>query len=138
MNALIGPMLMQAALMIVVSFWLAWARVGSILRGKLDAKEIARTGVWPRGWIRNAGDNYSNQYEAPILFFVLCFILIQLESVTSLAVLGAWGFVGSRYVHALIHLTKNVIPLRFLAFLVGIIMLCLLFGIAVGAAAAQT
>jgi hypothetical protein len=136
MNGLIGPMLVQAALMIVITFWLAWARVGSIVRGKVDAKEFERTGIWPHAWIRNAGDNYSNQYEAPILFFVLCFILMQLGAVTQLAVLGAWGFVGSRIVHALVHLTKNVIPLRFFAFLIGIIMLCLLLGIAVGAAAA--
>jgi len=31
---IIAPMLVQVALMLLITLWLAWARVGSVVRGK--------------------------------------------------------------------------------------------------------
>lgn len=115
------PVIVQAGLMIVILFWLAWARVGSILRGKVDMKDVAVNG-WP-GWIKNAGDNFGNQCELPVLFFVICIVLYLTNSVTPLTLGLAWFFVISRIIHAGIHLTFNHILTRFLVFFVGALSL---------------
>jgi len=124
-SVIFQPMVVQAGTMILVAFWLVWARVGSVVRGKVDMKDVAKHG-W-QGWIKNAGDNFSNQYELPVLFFALCFILFLTNSVTPLAMGLAWFFAISRIVHALIHLTFNNISIRFLVFFTGAIALTALF-----------
>ena len=124
------PLIAQAAMMVLIAFWLVWARVGSMVRGKVKREDIAKSG-WPQGWIKNAGDNYSNQYELPLLFFALCFVLYLTNSVTPLVMGLAWFFFASRVLHALIHLSKNVINARFLVFLLGAFALTALCVIAV-------
>ena len=125
---LLAPMLAQAGLIFAVGFWLVWARVGSVLRGKIDMRDALKYGY--KGWIKQAGDNFSNQFEVPMLFFVLCITesLLDISSRTFVSSSGiAWAFVISRYIHALIHLTFNHIPTRFLAFFAGVICLLIMF-----------
>ena len=124
-SAIFQPMILQAGLMVLVAFWLVWARVGSVVLGKIDMKDVLKNGY--KGWIKQAGDNFSNQYELPILFFVLCFILFLTNSVTQLAVGLAWFFAVSRIFHALIHLSFNNISIRFLVFFSGAIAVVGLF-----------
>lgn len=119
------PLIVQAGLMILTAFWLVWARVGSVARGKVDMKDVAKTG-W-QGWIKNAGDNYSNQYEMPILFFVVCFVLFLTSSVSPLLIKLAWAFVAFRILHAAVHLTFNHILLRFFLFFSGGLILTAMF-----------
>ena len=118
---ILAPMAVQMILMILIAFWLVWARVGSVIRGKVDIKDVARDG-W-QGWVKNAGDNYSNQYELPVVFFAACLTLFVTKNVTDLAIMLAWAFVVLRIIHAGIHLTFNNINIRFLVFLLG--ALCL-------------
>jgi len=118
-------MTVQAGLMIAVAFWLAWARVGSVVRGKVDMKDVEEHG-W-QGWMKNAGDNFNNQYELPLLFFALCFILFLSNSVTPLVMGLAWFFVISRILHAGVHLSFNLIPVRFLIFFLGVLSVTGLF-----------
>jgi len=133
---LIAPMLTQAGVMLLITLWLAWARVGSVVRGKVDLNDVVKNG-W-QGWIKNAGDNYSNNYEAPILFFILSFIFLALEFATHVSVISksivvlAWIFVVSRILHAIVHLSFNHILTRFLLFLSGIICLIILLFMAFG------
>ena len=124
-STIFQPMVFQAGLMVLVAFWLVWARVGSVVRGKVDMRDVAKNG-W-QGWIKQAGDSYGNQYELPILFFVFCFILFLTNSVTPLAVGLAWFFAISRIVHAFVHLTFNHITTRFLVFFTGAIAVTGLF-----------
>jgi len=123
-SAIFQPMAIQAGLIILVGLWLVWARVGSVLRGKVNMKDVAENG-W-QGWIKQAGDNFDNQHQVPLLFFVTCFILYLTNSVTAFAIGLAWFFVISRVAHALVHLTFNHIFTRFLIFFSGIITLAIL------------
>lgn len=119
------PLVIQAGLMVFLTYWLAWARIGSIARGKVKQADVAKHG-W-QGWIKNAGDNYSNQYEMPILFFVVGILLYLSQSVTPLVLGLAWFFVATRIFHALIHISKNIIPLRALVFFIGGITLTAMY-----------
>lgn len=118
------PMSIYAGLMILLTGWLAWGRVGSVARGKVNMRDVANQG-W-QGWIKNAGDNYSNQYEAPVLFFIVCIMIFLMSGVTRSVMVAAWFFVGFRVVHALIHLSVNNVLYRFLAFALSMIPLAYL------------
>ena len=119
------PMTVQTGLMVCVGFWLVWARVGSVARGKVDMKDVVKNG-W-QGWIKQAGDSYGNQFELPVLFFALCLILFLTNSVSPPAVMIAWAFAISRVAHALIHLSFNHIMTRFSVFFIGVLSLAALF-----------
>lgn len=118
------PMAVQMLLMILIGLWLVWARVGSVLRGKVDMDDVAING-W-QGWIKQAGDNFDNQHQLPLLFFAVCIVLYLTKNVTDLAVTLAWVFAVSRIVHAGVHLTFNHILTRFLIFFVGVLSLAAL------------
>ncbi len=119
------PAIIQAGVMIAITFWLAWARIGSLVRGKVSRKDVAKNG-W-QGWIKNAGDNYSNQFELPILFFVICIFFFLTGQVTQMVVYLAWAFVALRILHALVHLSVNIVLLRFLLFFIGGLVLTVMY-----------
>ncbi len=64
-------------------------------------------------------NNIRNQFELPVLFYVMAVILWALDSVHGLAVAAASLFVLSRIAHALVHLSTNYVPNRRRYFTVG-------------------
>jgi len=60
--------------------------------------------------------NFNNQFEIPVLFYVVCTLYISLNIESLLAIVLAWGFVVLRFIHAYIHLTYNHILHRMSVF----------------------
>ena len=119
-HPLILPMLIQMALSITILFWLAYSRVSRI--SKFGIAEIRKTGFPTH--VNNASDNFKNQFEVPVIFYVLSLLIIVAETSTKVIVGAAWVFVIGRVIHALIQLTKNIIfPWRFLVFLITVLAL---------------
>jgi len=113
-----------------------------LLNAKRKAAERRAGNVHPDAPINNqawalpvllASNSLANQFQLPVLFYVLCLMLIQMEQVTAFVVGVAWIFVITRWVHAYIHVTSNYIPARFSSFLVGALALLLLFAYSVWA-----
>ena len=77
--------------------------------------------------------NLANQFQLPVIFYVLCLILASLDAVNILTLVVAWLFVTTRYVHAYVHVSTNYVPNRLRAFLLGVFFLLLLFGLTVSA-----
>jgi hypothetical protein len=63
--------------------------------------------------------NYMNLLELPILFYVVCLTMFITQFVTPVVVGLAWGYVASRTVHSLIHLTYNKVFHRLAAFVLS-------------------
>lgn len=59
---------------------------------------------------------YMNLLEAPVLFYVACLVAFEAGKVDEIVVMLAWGYVGLRAVHSLIHLTYNNVFHRLGAF----------------------
>ncbi|MDG2089543.1 MAG: MAPEG family protein [Gammaproteobacteria bacterium] len=70
---------------------------------------------------------FSNQFEVPILFYVVTVLYLFLMPFDTLGFILAWLFVFSRYVHAYIHLSYNHIIHRLLAFLFGFICVIIMW-----------
>ena len=68
-------------------------------------------------------NNLINQFELPVLFYVLCLVLHLTNGVNYLTLALMWIFVASRYFHAWVHLTSNNLLLRSRSFFVGAVIL---------------
>lgn len=73
--------------------------------------------------IEQPAHNLANLFEMPILFYVLCLIMMQLNIQSELLVGLAWGFVITRVMHSVIHCTYNNVMHRFSIYVVSSLML---------------
>lgn len=78
-----------------------------------------------------AGRHFSNLFEVPVLFYMVCAFTVMTFHVDSKMLLAAWLYVFFRSVHAFIHLTSNKIRPRMLAYMSGWIVL-LYMGLSLG------
>jgi hypothetical protein len=67
--------------------------------------------------------NYMNLLEAPVLFYVACVALYVTRQVGVGQLVLAWVYVALRMAHTFIHLTKNRVVPRLIAFLLGNLVL---------------
>ena len=70
-----------------------------------------------------------NLFETPVLFYVICIIAFITGQATGTTVAGlAWAFFGLRLVHSYVHLTSNVVIVRFQIFTLSMLILLSLWG----------
>jgi hypothetical protein len=126
-EAMLMPVFAQVALTFVLLFWMQILRLKAIRKGQVPAHTVAlREPNWPAR-VTQIGNAYHNQLETPLLFYVLILLAIITETADSILFVLSWLFVGSRFLHAYIHLTSNRIPARAAVFLVGAIGLALMW-----------
>jgi len=70
-----------------------------------------------------------NLFEAPILFYVLVLTAFVTEQTGDVIVGLAWAYVGLRVIHSYVHLTSNIVLIRFRLFTVSMLVLLVLWGI---------
>jgi hypothetical protein len=128
MSAILPPLFLQVTLTLLVTVGLAGFRVIPTLRDRKLAAE-AKTGrkdmFSPRSKL--FADNLQNQFELPVLFYVAVLLAIQTGPISDGFVTLAWTFVILRIIHALIHVTVNIVLLRFFAFLLSFITLVVMW-----------
>ena len=127
---LIYPVLAQVLLTFVLMFVMAMKRVRAAQARRYKLRDIAvNTQNYPDD-VKKFGNSYINQFELPVLFYLLCVILmIAGPGNSKYYFMLAWVFVASRIVHAFIHITSNNVIRRFYAFLVGAITLISMWGL---------
>jgi hypothetical protein len=69
------------------------------------------------------GDCFSNQFELPLLFYVLIALALPLRHVDFVMVLLSWVFVVTRFAHAGIFVTSNNLQQRGSAWFAGVLVL---------------
>jgi hypothetical protein len=77
---------------------------------------------WPTR-VTQIGDCFSNQFEVPLLFYILIALALPLRHADLFIVLMSWVFVVTRFVHAGIFVTSNNIRQRGLAWFAGVLVL---------------
>ncbi|WP_245489074.1 MAPEG family protein [Mesorhizobium sp. M7D.F.Ca.US.004.03.1.1] len=99
-------------------------RYGAVRSGEAKAGQFKVRSTEPASSITVAA-NLTNQFELPVLFYVLCLTLHLTNGVNYLTLALMWIFVASRYFHAWVHLTSNNLLLRSRSFFVGAVILLL-------------
>ena len=128
-QAILLPLFVEVILTFLLLFWLAPLRASDFSAGVSRPDNVAlREPNWSKRSLQVAY-SYSNQFELPVLFYVLTI----LEYVTHLAgivfVVLAWIFVLFRYLHAYVHVTSNVIQLRGAMFGISALVLAIMWTI---------
>lgn len=73
-----------------------------------------------------ASRNFSNLFEVPTLFYMICAFALITQNVDNFFYYTAWAYTILRFIHSLIHLTSNYIPLRMQAYSLSWIALMIL------------
>ncbi|MBF9195088.1 MAPEG family protein [Microvirga terrestris] len=122
-SAIILPVLVLVGLTLILLFALGRSRLGVLRAGEVKVGDIA---LGERNWpkrILQLQNAYHNQFELPVLFYVLVVLALITRKADMLFVVMSWMFVVSRLVHAGIHVTSNKLSRRFMAFVVGVLIL---------------
>ena len=72
-------------------------------------------------------NNLANLFELPVLFYVAAILALLVGATNFWTGLLAWIFVLARIAHTTIHVTSNVVMLRFGALAVSLVALALLW-----------
>jgi hypothetical protein len=99
------------------------ARRGALVSRETRIKDIA---LGQQNWPVRAtqlGNCYRNQFELPVLFYILIAIALPLRHADLVIVLLSWVFVVTRFVHAGVFVTSNDLKQRSLAWLAGVLVL---------------
>jgi hypothetical protein len=130
-NYIIWPVLAQVFLTLMMFIILGVRKTEAVKAGEVNRQQAALSNrVWPEGVIK-VSNNIANQFEVPVLFYVLCLVLYSINAVDTVAVVLAWLFVLSRFAHAYVHLGSNYVPVRFRLFLVGCLVMIAMLVLAV-------
>ena len=127
-NLILVPVFFQVMLTVAVLILLGRAR-GSSMRERgqsLDDVALAKGPDWNEQ-ARKVANNLANQFELPVLFYVVCAFALITRTVDGVMVGAASVFVLSRIVHAMIHIGPNKVAWRGSVWLVGLVMLVVLW-----------
>lgn len=121
-TAIFWPMIAHVALVYIIYVLMLLRRKAAVQSGNARVSQFRENRDEPAEslFVRN---NLANQFELPLLFHIVCLALYATASANVLAVVLAWVFVLSRYVHAYIHVTSNRIRFRQPVFSLGFIVL---------------
>ena len=127
--ALMGPVLAQVGLTLIMLLVLYVFRLPALIIAKppnevmQDPKALDKL---PKP-ARFTAQNYNHQFEAPVLFYVLCLGAMITGLGNEMTVALAWAYVASRVLHTLIHATYNRVMHRFAVFSISSVILIALF-----------
>ncbi|WP_230532116.1 MAPEG family protein [Microvirga roseola] len=127
LTAILLPVFLQIGLTFVLMAWMGRSRVTHIRKGEVKVGEIALgERNWPRRTLQIA-NAFHNQFELPVLFYVLVALALITRKADLAFVILAWLFVAARLAHAYIHATSNKVARRFQVFLIGAMVLMLMW-----------
>lgn len=127
------PVLAQVALTIVMFFRIAIVKARSRKAGDVD---LSRRALHPDAWpdyVLQVTNNVRNQFEMPVLFYVVALVLWALGEVNLATLTLAWAYFAFRVAHAYIHTGSNIVKYRLKMLQLSTLALLGLFGFAVRA-----
>ena len=125
-SAIFWPVIAQAVLTYAIYALISVRRRAAVLSGEAKNAQFRENQNEPASslFVRN---NLANQFELPVLFFAACLALHAVGAAGSAAVVLAWLFVATRWVHAYVHVTSNRLRYRRPAFALGYLVLAFMW-----------
>jgi len=126
-NEIFLPVLVQILITITGFMLLGVRKTRAVKTGQVDLDKTALDNdAWP-DYVLMVSNNIRNQFQVPVLFYVLCFLLYSIDAVSTTVLYLAWAFVISRAIHAYIHMSSNFVPARFSVFTIGFLIMIAMF-----------
>ena len=121
------PLFVQVLLTIALGLHLAVRRRVALARGHALAGHRHARAELAEGCDRRATMRISNQFEMPVLFYVLTILALITKQADLLFVMMAWIFVVMRILQAGVFVTSNHVPIRGAFFGIGFIVLVIMW-----------
>jgi hypothetical protein len=123
LQAVLLPLFVEVILTFVLLVLMGARRGGDLSSGAVNPANVAlREPGWPRR-TQQAAYSFSNQFELPVLFYVLTILEWVTRHAGYLFVILAWVFVICRVVQAYVHVTSNAFRWRSSAYAIGAVVL---------------
>ena len=121
------PLFVEVILTIVLMLRMGALRARDFRTGAVRPQAVAlREPNWPPRTAQ-AANSFSNQFELPVLFYVLTILEWITRHAGLLFVVLAWVFVILRVVHAYVHVTSNIVRLRGGVYSAGAVVLVIMW-----------
>ena len=121
------PLFVEVLLTFGVMFGMMYFRTSTLRRGETRLQDISlREPNWPKR-ATQFGYAFANQFELPVLFYVLTILVIITRHADLLFVLLAWIFVLMRVLQAVVHVTNNNVRIRGAYYGVGALILFIMW-----------
>lgn len=109
---ILAPLFVQVLLTFAVMLGMMYCRTSALQRREVRLEQIAlREPNWPLRATQFA-NAFSNQFELPVLFYVLTILAMMTRHADVLFVVLAWIFVAFRVLQAFVHVTSNNVRYR--------------------------
>jgi hypothetical protein len=129
LQAILSPLFAEIVLTFALMLWMGALRQGDYRSGAVKPQDIAlREPKWPARTAQVA-HSFSNQFELPVLFYVLTILALVTKQAGLLFVVLAWIFVVCRVLQAYVHITSNIVRLRGSFYIVGAVVLMVMWAI---------
>jgi hypothetical protein len=121
------PVFVQIGLTFALLLAMATARGHALSSKETSFKDVALgQPKWPARTAQ-VGNCFRNQFEVPVLFYVLIALALPLRHADFIIVLLSWVFVLTRFAHAGIFVTSNDVRNRSLAWFAGVLVLLIMW-----------
>ena len=120
------PLFVEVVLTFVLLSWMAVLRQQDFRRGVRKDQVALREPNWSVRTLQ-VGYCFANQFELPMLFYVLTILSIITHHADIVFLVLAWIFVLSRIAHAVVHTTSNNIMQRGPLFGLGMVVLLIMW-----------
>ena len=126
-ESILAPLFVQVALTFILLFYMGSVRFRALRGREVKLGDIALGQInWPP-YAQQAGNAYNNQFQLPVLFYVLVILAYIFKKADMLFVIMSWIFVVTRILHAFVHVSSNNLRARFTMFLIGAIVLLIMW-----------
>jgi hypothetical protein len=111
-QAVLLPLFAQVLLTFCLLIWMGYQRQVAYRSGATHPRDIAlREPNWPPPALQ-AANSFSNQFELPVLFYVVIILAWITRKADLVFVVLAWIFVLARIGQAYVHNTSNQVLVR--------------------------
>ena len=129
LQAVLLPLFVEVVLTFVLMLWMGALRGGDFRSGAVRPADVAlREPRWPQR-TSQAAYSFSNQFELPVLFYVLTILAWVTRHAGYVFVILAWIFVICRVLQAYVHVTSNAYRWRSSFYSVGAVVLMVMWAI---------
>jgi hypothetical protein len=121
------PVFVQIGLTFALLLWMAGIRRQTLVSGETKVKNIV---LGQPNWPVRAtqiGNCFKNQFEIPVLFYVLIALALPVRHADFVIVLLSWVFVITRFAHAGIFVSSNDLGQRSMAWFAGVLVLLVMW-----------
>lgn len=120
------PLFVEVILTFALLFWLAPLRAHDFRSGLREEDIALRQPNWSKPALQ-VQYSFSNQFELPVLFYVLTILAYVTHHAGTLFVVLAWVFVIFRLLQAYVHVTNNKVRLRGVFFGISALALAIMW-----------